>query len=255
MRMEPMAVSLLVLGIVAVPLAEGVTADPSDFLVVDVATDDTVYDCGEPVHVWITVTNTASTDITVYFPSSQLADYYVMGPGLYYLWSHGMFFLTVVTPLDVAAGETKTILYDVWNQRDIMGNPASPGTHYLRGWMVGCWWNEVFHPDVYGDYVIIEILDTRPRFIRGDLNGDTAVLMSDVVYLMRHLYVPGSPEAVCFDAADANDDGQITYADASHLLRYLYSVGVEPSAPFPDCGPDPTTDGLGCAVHPCNDRR
>ena len=57
---------------------------------------------------------------------------------------------------------------------------------------------------------------------------------------------------VCPDAADTTDDGQIDISDAIALFSYQFSGGAPPAAPFPDCGEDPTADGLGdCQATSC----
>jgi hypothetical protein len=89
-------------------------------------------------------------------------------------------------------------------------------------------------------------------FIRGDANTDKQVQMNDATYVLRSLYVPGSPSPYCMDAADADDNGDILISDVMYLLRYIYlPEAPEPPAPFPVCGPDPTTDGLGCGWYWC----
>ena len=56
----------------------------------------------------------------------------------------------------------------------------------------------------------------------------------------------------CDDACDANDDGLNNIADAIYVLSNLFSMGPNPPSPFPDCGPDPTGDGIRCtAFAPC----
>jgi hypothetical protein len=94
-----------------------------------------------------------------------------------------------------------------------------------------------------------------PSFIRGDVDSDSLVQMSDAVAVMRHIYVPGSGMLGCLDACDVNDDGVLKMSDAIYTLRYLYLPGSPaPTAPFPGCGEDPTSDSLGCEEHPCMGR-
>lgn len=88
-------------------------------------------------------------------------------------------------------------------------------------------------------------------FVRGDVNLDGAVDISDAISALGILFVPGTPPAACADAADANDDGASDLSDAIYLLSQLFSAGDPPAAPFPDCGLDPTMDGLECATYPC----
>ncbi|HVR74103.1 MAG TPA: hypothetical protein VMT52_07220 [Planctomycetota bacterium] len=99
----------------------------------------------------------------------------------------------------------------------------------------------------------LERLDTRtlqferaPRFRRGDVNGDGEVDISDVVYLLGHLFL-GFEKPPCTDAADIDDSGFLGVTDAIFLLTFLFSGGKEvppPGVLVP--GIDPTPDALGC---------
>ena len=46
----------------------------------------------------------------------------------------------------------------------------------------------------------------RPRFIRGEVNGNARRDMADPIYILAYLF-SGAPEMKCEDAADVNDDG------------------------------------------------
>ena len=88
-------------------------------------------------------------------------------------------------------------------------------------------------------------------FVRGDLNQDGSVDLSDPLKVLIFLFVEGVAPP-CLAAGDADDDGEIEILDAVSLLAYLFREGSAPAAPFPDCGPDATSDSLGCAAHaPC----
>ena len=82
-------------------------------------------------------------------------------------------------------------------------------------------------------------------FIRGDCNSDNAVNISDPVFLLVFQFSGGS-DPTCMSACDADDDASLVITDAIYLLLRLFSSGPPPPAPFPDCGPDPTPDALGC---------
>ncbi len=98
-------------------------------------------------------------------------------------------------------------------------------------------------------------------FVRGDVNADAAVDLSDAVSLLDYLFL-GGREPVCADAADANDSGIIDLSDAVFVLGWLFTGGAEPPAPSPslphydpgdDCGEDLTDDALECAgFAPCS---
>ncbi|HAK95208.1 MAG TPA: hypothetical protein DCM87_09450 [Planctomycetes bacterium] len=83
-----------------------------------------------------------------------------------------------------------------------------------------------------------------PVFLRGDVNEDRAVNVSDATRVLRYIF---EGRAVpCEDAADVDDDGKVGIEDAVRLLAYLFTGGAPPPPPFPARGEDPTPDGLGC---------
>jgi hypothetical protein len=89
-------------------------------------------------------------------------------------------------------------------------------------------------------------------FIRADANSDEHVQMADAIFVLKHLYVPGSDTLICKDTGDSDDDGTVRMSDALYTLRYLYVPGSPPPpVPFPGCGSDLTSDTLNCVAHPC----
>ncbi len=88
-----------------------------------------------------------------------------------------------------------------------------------------------------------------PEFIRGEVNGDGAFDIADVVTTLNHLFITAS--AGCLDAADSNDDDDVDIADAVYTLQALFTSGSVPPAPFPNCGVDTTPGGLGCLAPTC----
>ncbi len=86
-------------------------------------------------------------------------------------------------------------------------------------------------------------------FIRGDSNNDSAVDISDVVFLLLHLF-KGGAQFVCPEAADFNDDSSIDLSDAVFLMNAMFAAGPVLPAPFPECGDDP--GGAPCLESACN---
>ncbi len=82
-------------------------------------------------------------------------------------------------------------------------------------------------------------------FIRGDVNGDGALDISDPISTLGVLFLGGSA-IDCPDSADSNDDGKVDISDPVTSLGCLFLGGACPSAPYPSCGRDPTSDGLEC---------
>lgn len=86
-------------------------------------------------------------------------------------------------------------------------------------------------------------------FRRGDVNGDRLADVSDVVFALASLFIPGAPQPTCADAADVNDDGRVDVSDAVFALASLFVPGSPPvPEPSAACGIDPTSDGLDCGL-------
>ena len=82
-------------------------------------------------------------------------------------------------------------------------------------------------------------------FVRGEVNGDGNVDLSDAIFVLDHLFLGGrAPE--CRDAGDTNDSGAVDLSDAVYLLAHLFLGGPAPPAPYPDAGADPTEDDIDC---------
>ncbi len=93
---------------------------------------------------------------------------------------------------------------------------------------------------------------TGDVFVRGDANSDDNYDISDAVFSLAALFTPGAPPPSCNDAADSNDDGGFDISDAVYTLGALFTPGSpQPTAPFPDCGVDPSMDSLACTSSPC----
>jgi len=95
------------------------------------------------------------------------------------------------------------------------------------------------------------ILIPDPVFRRGDCNQDGMFDLSDAVATLTSLFGQAGP-VPCEDACDSNDDGSLDIADPVATLTTLFNAGPLPPAPGsgPDCGEDPTDDGLGCENEP-----
>jgi hypothetical protein len=70
----------------------------------------------------------------------------------------------------------------------------------------------------------------EPEFIRGDANGDEAIDIADVVYLLNYLFMNGpAPEPL--EAGDVNCEEGIDISDVIYLVNYLFVGGPPP----PNC--------------------
>lgn len=82
-------------------------------------------------------------------------------------------------------------------------------------------------------------------FIRGDVNRDRKVDISDPITTLSYLFNENL-ELKCLDAADSNDDGSSDISDAVYTLDFLFTgVPIIPQ-PYPKEGEDPTLDELVC---------
>jgi ankyrin repeat protein len=66
-----------------------------------------------------------------------------------------------------------------------------------------------------------------PWYVRGDANGDWVVSVTDVVYLINHLFI-GGPGPEVWQAGDANCDETINVSDVVYLINYLFISGPPP---------------------------
>jgi hypothetical protein len=85
------------------------------------------------------------------------------------------------------------------------------------------------------------------EFVRGDANADGNVDLSDAVATLNYLFL-GGEDPSCFDAADADDSGDLSITDAILHLGVLFLGAGSLPPPYPECGPDPTADGLDCLI-------
>lgn len=75
------------------------------------------------------------------------------------------------------------------------------------------------------------ITDETKIYLGGDLNDDSAINVTDAVYLLKYLF-DGQQAPVCGLAADADGDRKINITDAVYLLRFLFLGEKPPVLPF-----------------------
>jgi hypothetical protein len=90
------------------------------------------------------------------------------------------------------------------------------------------------------EFVILRIehdrLPAPAPFLRGDVNSDGGVDISDPVAVLDYLFL-GTNTPGCLAAADLDASGSVDLSDAVYGLSFLFLGGPAPPAPYPDCGP------------------
>jgi hypothetical protein len=72
-----------------------------------------------------------------------------------------------------------------------------------------------------------------PTYMRGDVNSDGVINVTDVVYLINYLFlVPPGPPPIPLEAGDVTCDTVINVTDVVYLINYLFLVPPGP----PPCG-------------------
>jgi len=65
-------------------------------------------------------------------------------------------------------------------------------------------------------------------FLRGNVNGDDKVSLSDIVYLINYLFKFGPEPIPELGIGDANCDGKVSLSDIVYLINYLFKFGPPP---------------------------
>ena len=86
----------------------------------------------------------------------------------------------------------------------------------------------------FGSFRVVRVRADRPRFLRGDANGDGAVDISDGLKIIEELMLDETP--ACAWAEDLNQDGAVDVSDAVRLFQCLFTDERETiPPPYPDC--------------------
>ena len=86
---------------------------------------------------------------------------------------------------------------------------------------------------------------SAPEFVRGDVNQDYEVDITDAVVILGYLY-KGDEEPGCLSAGDTNDDSELDLTDGVFLLMSLYTSPEPIPEPSGVCGVDPEPDTITC---------
>jgi hypothetical protein len=94
----------------------------------------------------------------------------------------------------------------------------------------------------YSNYsTVLRIAGISPQlhFIRGEVNGDGIVDVSDPIVILGYLFLGEAPPED-IEAADANADDDVDLTDAVFILNFLFSGGPTIPPPYPERGPAPS---------------
>lgn len=86
-----------------------------------------------------------------------------------------------------------------------------------------------------------------PVFIRGDVNGNATLEITDAVSVLNFLFLQGDSPP-CLSAADSNDNASLDISDGVAILLFLFVGEATLPPPHPACGVDPTPDDIGCEL-------
>ena len=99
-----------------------------------------------------------------------------------------------------------------------------------------------------GEEVFFELPEPHDAgFVRGDVNDDGGLDISDAISSLVHLF-SGGQAPYCADAADADDSGVVDISDPIVVLQFLFRGGASIAAPYPERGFDGTPDELFCSA-------
>jgi len=91
-------------------------------------------------------------------------------------------------------------------------------------------YNEEYMDETHGGLTMTFLArDMQATDDCGDTNGDGAINILDITYLINYLY-RGGPAPDPLGKADVNSDGTVNILDITYLINYLYKGG-----PAPDC--------------------
>jgi hypothetical protein len=63
----------------------------------------------------------------------------------------------------------------------------------------------------------------------GDANEDASVGLSDAIFLINYVFIPGSPQpGYVLACGDANGDCSVNLSDAVYLINYVFVIGAPP---------------------------
>ena len=104
---------------------------------------------------------------------------------------------------------------------------ASSGNYILQGTLdqTGIGWSSSGQYQLHSGYW--QSFEQAP-FLCGDANSDDAVNVSDAVYIINYIFLPGAPPPDPMEAGETNCDGSFNISDAMWLILYIFEEGNDP---------------------------
>ena len=137
---------------------------------------------------------------------------------------------------------------DSWSSETVIGltravldegernHAVDPRRIYLTGLSMG------------GFGTFVQLFEYPTRYAE---DGDVDI--SDPIAALDFLFLDVGTAPGCEKALDTNDDGDVDISDSVFTLQVLFGPSVMPFPAPPECGLDPTADGLSCDSYdaPC----
>jgi len=110
--------------------------DQPDNLNLTLSTDKTTYTTDEQATITISITNNAQQNITLWYPTTQQADYIVTDSTntTIYQWSKNLFFGEAIIQLTLSTEETQELLNTTWDFTNITNQQLQPGIYKIQAW-------------------------------------------------------------------------------------------------------------------------
>jgi hypothetical protein len=93
----------------------------------------------------------------------------------------------------------------------------------IRPYVITCQLTDGIPLSAAGSLVIV-------GHVRGDANGDSAVDVGDVVYIINYVFKQGPAPDPRY-AGDVNCDDEVNVADAVYLINFIFKDGPAPCIP------------------------
>lgn len=130
--------------------------------------------------------------------------------------------------------DNDSVRYDLCLSRSIVFAPESTivydrllDTTYTDSLSLKIWYWKVKAYDKWGAARWSDQILSFYVYLSGDINTDSKVTVSDVVYLINFLF-KGGPAPKPYTAGEVNCDGYVTVADVVYLVNYLFKGGPPP---------------------------